>query len=31
MEVEMYIEWPEGVVDLGIIRKEFLREYCILL
>ena len=27
----MYIEWPEGILDLGIISKEFLREYCILL
>ena len=24
MEVEVYIEWPKGVVDLGIIIKEFL-------
>ena len=30
-EVDMYIEWPEGIVDLGIITKEFLEEYCILL
>ena len=29
MEVDMYIEWPEGIVDLGIITKEFLEEYCI--
>ena len=27
----MYIEWPEGIVDLGIITKTFLEEYCILL
>ena len=27
----MYIEWPEGNVDLGIITKELLEEYCILL
>ena len=27
----MYIEWPESILDLGIISKEFLREYCILL
>ena len=31
MEVKIYIEWPEGIVDLGIISKEFLGEYCILL
>ena len=31
MEVNMYIEWPEGIVDLGITSEEFLREYCILL
>ena len=31
MEVKMYIEWPEGIVDLGIISEEFLREYLILL
>ena len=29
MEVDMYIEWPEGIVDLGIITKYFLEEYCI--
>ena len=29
MEVDMYIEFPEGIVDLGIITKEFLEEYCI--
>ena len=28
MPVEMFIEWPEGVLDLGIIVKEFLEEYC---
>ena len=27
----MYIEWTEGIVDLGIITKDFLEEYCILL
>ena len=27
----MYIEWPEGIVDLGIISEEFLKEYCILI
>ena len=27
----MYIEWPEGIVDLGIIIEEFLKEYCILI
>ena len=31
MEVEMYIEWHEGIVDLVIITKGFLEEYCILL
>ena len=31
MEVEIYIRWPEGIVDLGIISEEFLREYCIFL
>ena len=30
-EVEMYIEWPEVIVDLVIITKEFLGRYCILL
>ena len=30
-EVEMYIGWPEDIVDLVIISKDFLREYCILL
>ena len=30
MEVEIYIEWPERIVDLGIISEEFLKEYCIL-
>ena len=24
MEFDMYIEWPEGIVDLVIITKEFL-------
>ena len=27
MEVKMYIEWPEGIVDLIIITKIFLEEY----
>ena len=27
----MFIEWPEGIVDLEIITKEFLYEYCILI
>ena len=31
MEVEMYIEWPEGILDLGIITTDFLKEYFILL
>ena len=31
MSVEMFIEWPEGIMDLGIITKEFMEEYCILL
>ena len=31
IEVEMYFEWPEGIVVLGIISEEFLREYFILL
>ena len=31
MKVEMYTEWPEGIVDLGIIIEEFLKEYCILI
>ena len=31
MEVDMYIECLEGIMDLGIITKEFLEEYCILL
>ena len=30
-EVKMYIEWPEGIVDLGIISEDFLKEYGILL
>ena len=29
MLVEMFIEWNEEIVDLGIIRKDFLEEYCI--
>ena len=24
MPVDMFIDWPEGIVDLGIIKKEFL-------
>ena len=31
MEVEMYIGWPEDIVDLVIISEDFLKEYCILL
>ena len=27
----MFIEWPEGIAELGIMTKEFLEEYCILL
>ena len=27
----MYIDWHEGIVGLGIITKDFLEEYCILL
>ena len=27
----MYITWPEGIVYLGIITKEFMEEYFILL
>ena len=27
----MYIEWPEGTVDLGIINNEVLEEYWIFL
>ena len=27
----MFIEWTKGIVDLVIIIKEFLEEYCILL
>ena len=30
MEVEMFIEWPGGMVELGIITKKSLEEYCIL-
>ena len=31
MEVDIYIEWLEGILYLGIISEEFLKEYCILL
>ena len=31
MPVDMFIEWPEGIVDLVITAKAFLEEYCILL
>ena len=31
MKLSMYIKWPEGIVDLGIISEDFLRQYCILL
>ena len=31
IEVEMFVEFPEGIVDLGIITKEFMGGYCILL
>ena len=31
MKVEMFIEWSEGIVDLGIITKGFLKYYCILI
>ena len=31
MEVGMYIEYPKDIVDLGIITKEFMEEYFILL
>ena len=27
----MYTKWPEGIVYLGVISEDFLREYCILL
>ena len=27
----MFIEWPEGIVELGITPKEFMEECCILL
>ena len=27
MEVEMYIKWPEDILYLGIITKEFLEGY----
>ena len=29
--VDMFIEWPGDIVDLGITAKEFLEQYCILL
>ena len=29
--VDMFIEWPESIVDLGIIMNKFLEEYCILI
>ena len=29
--VDMFIKWPEGIMDLGIIMNEFLEEYCILI
>ena len=31
MEVEMYIEWTEDIMNLGIITNDFLEEYYILL
>ena len=31
MKANMYMEWSEGIVDLRIISKEFLIEYCILI
>ena len=31
MPLEMSIEFPGGILDIGIITKEFLEEYCILL
>ena len=31
MPVEIFIKWPEGIVELGIIMKVFLEEHCILL
>ena len=30
MPVDMFFEWPEGIVDLGITTKEFMEYYCIL-
>ena len=30
-EVEMYIKWPEVIMDFGIITKKSMEEYCILL
>ena len=29
--VEMFIKWPEDIVDLGITREEFIEEHCIVL
>ena len=31
MSVEMFIKWPGGIVYLGVITKEFLEEYCIII
>ena len=31
MPVEIFIEWPKVIVDLGIVTKEFMLEYFILL
>ena len=31
MPVDMLIEWTEGILYLGIIKNEFLEDYCILL
>ena len=31
ISVEIFIECPEGIVDIGIIAKEFMKENCILL
>ena len=28
MQVEMFIEWPEVIVEICIIIKDFLEEYC---
>ena len=30
-EVDIFIEWSEGIVAIGITTKEFLEEYCMLL